>query len=258
MTMAHKGVGNVGHAGALGGDGLAEVKPTARVDVAPARSVTIVVPAKNEEATLARVLAELRADYDDILVVDGHSTDRTVEIATAAGTRVISDNGLGKGDAVRCAIAHLSRDITVFFDADGSHVSADIAHVLAPLLSGEADLVIASRMRGGSDELFSSPSEALRLMGSTVITQFINTRFRVRLTDYQNGFRAIRTDVLRSLGLRSNITTVEQEMAMLALKRGLRVTEIPSHEFARQGGVSKINVLRVWHKYVWQMFRDSL
>lgn len=221
-------------------------------------AVTIVVPTKNEEETLGQVLAELCARFDDILVIDGHSVDRTVEIARAAGVRVIRDNGLGKGDALRCSMSHVSRDITVFFDADGSHIVADIGRVVEPLLGGGADLVIASRMRGGSDELFGSPSEALRLMGSTVITQFINTRFGVRLTDYQNGFRAIRTDALRNLGLRSNITTVEQEMVMLALKQGLRVTEVPSHELARQGGVSKVNVLGVWHKYVWQMLRDSL
>jgi dolichol-phosphate hexosyltransferase len=221
-------------------------------------SITVVVPAKNEEQTLAKVLAELRVGYDDILVIDGRSTDRTAEIARAAGARVISDNGRGKGDGVRCALRHLSREITVFFDADGSHIAADIARVVDPLLRGEADLVIASRMRGGSDELFSSPAEALRLMGSTVITQFINTRFRVRLTDYQNGFRAIRTAALRQLGLRENITTIEQEMAMRALKLGLRVTEVPSHELARQGGSSKIDVLSVWHRYIWQMLRDSV
>jgi hypothetical protein len=146
----------------------------------------------------------------------------------------------------------------VFFDADGSHDVADIAHVVAPILRDEADLVIASRMRGGSDELHSSPSEAVRLIGSTIITQFINVRYRARLTDYQNGFRAVRTSVLAQLGLREDITTIEQEMAMRALKMGFRVTEVPSHEYARKGGASKINVLSVWHKYVWQMLRDSL
>jgi dolichol-phosphate mannosyltransferase len=219
--------------------------------------VTVVVPAKNEEATLAEVLADLKRDFDDILVVDGHSRDRTVAIATAAGARVISDTGRGKGDAIRCAIDHVSREVTVFFDADGSHAREDIDHVVAPILRGEADLVIASRMRGGSDELHGTPSEAVRLIGSTLITQFINARFGVQLTDYQNGFRAVRTSALKRLGLREDITTIEQEMAMRALALGLRVSEVPSHEYSRRGGTSKINVLKVGHKYVWQVLRDS-
>ncbi len=227
-------------------------------DINASSTVTIVVPAKNEAATLAQVLTELFERYDDILLVDGHSSDGTPEIARRLGARVITDNGRGKGDAIRCAIDHLTSDVAVFFDADGSHAVEDIERVLAPIRAGEADLVIASRMRGGSDELHSSPAEAVRLIGSTVITQFFNLRFSVTLTDYQNGFRAIRTHVLRRLGLRENITTIEQEMAARALKLGYRVAEVPSHEYVRRGGVSKINVLRVWHRYLWQMIRDSL
>jgi dolichol-phosphate hexosyltransferase len=219
-------------------------------------AITVVVPAKNEELTLPEVLEQLRREYDDILVVDGHSTDRTVEIAKSFGARVIQDEGHGKGAALRCCIPHLQREITVFFDADGSHEVADIRAVVAPIERGEADLVIASRMRGGSDELHGAPAEAVRLIGSTIITQVINLRFGVRNTDYQNGFRAIRTDVFGKLGLRENITTIEQEMAMRALKLGYRVSEAPSHEYARRGGQSKIHVLRVWHKYLWQLLRD--
>jgi glycosyltransferase involved in cell wall biosynthesis len=219
--------------------------------------VTIVVPAKDEEETLPTVLRELKELYDDILVVDGHSRDRTAEIAKAAGVGVIPDSGRGKGDAVRCAIAAVKREVVVFFDADGSHAVGDIANVLEPIFRDEADLVIASRMRGGSDELHGTPSEAVRLIGSTIITQFINFRFGARLTDYQNGFRAARTKVLRNLRLREDITTIEQEMAMRALAHGYRVVEVPSHEYARRGGVSKIHVLKVGHKYVWQMLRDG-
>jgi dolichol-phosphate mannosyltransferase len=75
----------------------------------------------------------------------------------------------------------------------------------------------------------------------------------VRLTDYQNGFRAIRTEVGRTIGLTSDITTIEQEMAMKCLKRGYRVIELPSHEYRRKGGVSKIDVFQFSHRYVWNL-----
>jgi glycosyltransferase involved in cell wall biosynthesis len=211
---------------------------------------SIVVPARNEEETLSEVLELVRDLTDDLILVDGHSSDGTVAIARQYGARVIQDNGLGKGDAVRVGLANARHPITVFIDADGSHDAKDIPKLVTPIAAGEADLVMASRMLGGSEELFGSILEVTRLMGSLVISLSINYRYGVRLTDYQNGFRAIRTEVGRTLGLTSNITTIEQEMAMKCLKRGYRVMEVPSHEYRRKGGVSKINVLRVGHVYV--------
>ena len=109
---------------------------------------------------------------------------------------------------------------------------------------GEAELVIASRTRGGSDELHGTAEQLLRYIGSQLIMLAINYRWQVRLTDSQNGFRALRRDVARALRLTSNLTTIEQEMLMRALKCGCRVVEIPSHEFERRWGVSKVSVWR--------------
>jgi dolichol-phosphate mannosyltransferase len=159
---------------------------------------------------------------------------------------------------VRLGLEAARNEVTVLIDADGSHDPADIPNLVDPILRGEADLVIGSRMRGGSDELFSSISEVVRLFGSIVISLTINYRFGVRLTDYQNGFRAIRTSVGRQVGLRADITTIEQEMAMLCLRSGYRVTEVPTHEYRRQGGESKIKVLRVAHAYIWSLISGVL
>jgi hypothetical protein len=86
-----------------------------------------------------------------------------------------------------------------------------------------------------------------------VISLSINYRYGVALTDYQNGFRAIRRDVGRALGLTSTITTIEQEMAMKCLRGGYRVTECRSHEYRRKAGVSKINVMHRAPQYVWSL-----
>jgi dolichol-phosphate mannosyltransferase len=195
---------------------------------------------------------------DDLLVVDGHSSDNTVTIAQKHGARVVEDNGRGKGDAVRVGLAYVEYPITVFIDADGSHEAKDIPTLVAPIAAGEADLVMASRMLGGSEELFGSLSEVIRLMGSLVISLSINYRYGVRLTDYQNGFRAIRTEVGRTIGLTSDITTIEQEMAMKCLMLGYRVIELPSHEYRRKGGDSKINVMRVGHRYILNLVRGLI
>ena len=214
---------------------------------------TIVVPARDEEATIGEVLQQLVGMTDDLIVVDGHSSDRTAEIAAQCGARVIQDNRRGKGDAVRVGLHAARHPITVFIDADGSHNERDIPMLVAPILASEADLVLGSRMLGGSEELFGSISEVIRLIGSLVISLTINYRYGVRLTDYQNGFRAIRTEVGRTIGLTSDITTVEQEMAMKCLRYGYRVTERPTHESRRKGGISKINVMKFAHRYVWNL-----
>ena len=212
--------------------------------------ITIIVPAKNEEESIASVLRQLGAFSDEVIVIDGHSTDRTEFIATNLGARVIKDNKKGKGDAVRMGLDFAKNPVTLFIDADGSHDPKDIPRLVMPILEGHADLVIGSRMRGGSDELFGTFSEAIRLAGQVIITLAINYRFGIRMTDYQNGFRAIRTEVGRALNMQSTLPTIEQEMAMKSLEFGYRVTEIPTHEYARKGGESKINPLEVGHRFV--------
>lgn len=219
---------------------------------------SIVVPALNEAETIGSVLEPLQEMTDDLVVVDGHSTDGTRCVAREYGARVVRDHGHGKGDAVRTGLEVVRHPITVFIDADGSHDPADIPRLVEPIADGEADLVMGSRMLGGSEELFGSFHEVIRLIGSLVISLSINYRYGVRLTDYQNGFRAIRTDVGREAGLTSDLTTIEQEMAMKLLRQGYRVTERPTHEYRRRGGVSKIRVMKVAHIYVWNLLKGIL
>src|SRR5262249_37671018 len=147
-----------------------------------------------------------------LVVVCRNGRDQTAERAQEAGARVIVDRGRGKGDAIRCAIDHILTPLTVFIDADGSHDPRDIPALVKPLLDDEADQVSASRLRGGSSELHGGFDEFCRLTGSSFITACINWRFGVQLSDSQNGYRAIRTDLLRDLGLTSDSTTIEQEM----------------------------------------------
>ena len=219
------------------------------------RMITIVIPALNEETTIADIIVQCRKISNDILVVDGHSLDHTVKIARELGVRVIFDHKKGKGEAIRSAIPHIHRDVVVFVDADGSHNPDDIPRLVQPILDDRADHVSGSRLLGGSSELHGGFDECFRLMGSSFITACINHRFGVRLSESQNGFRAIRTAVLRDLGLKEDITTIEQEMIIKTLKKGYRMGEVPTHEQKRKGGYSKISVKRVAFRYVWSMVR---
>ncbi len=105
------------------------------------------------------------------------------------------DNDHGKGEALRLALAEAEGEIVVFIDADGSHDPQDIPKLVAPIRAGVSDLVIGSRGKGGSDELHGTLEQFIRYSGSQVIMLAINYRWNVRLTDSQNGFRAIRRDV---------------------------------------------------------------
>jgi dolichol-phosphate hexosyltransferase len=221
----------------------------------PCDDTTIVVPAKDEAPTIASVVAGCRGWAREVVVVVGPSRDDTAARALGAGARVLYDGGRGKGDAIRTAIPELTTPITVFMDADGSHDPNDVPRLVAPIRSDVADHVSASRLIGGSSELHGGFDEFLRLAGSAFITACINWRFGVRLSDTQNGFRAIRTDVLRRLGLRSNGTTIEQEMVMRTLGAGFRLAEVPSHEHARRFGQSHINVWRVMPAYACNLAR---
>jgi len=218
--------------------------------------VSVVIPTRNEEQMIKEIIKGCLPFGDEVLVIDGHSTDRTREIAQACGGRVVLDNGKGKGDGLRVAFREAKGDIVVFIDADGSHDPKDIPAIIKPIKEGKADLVVGSRMRGGSDELHGDIGKFIRVVGSDIITLSINYRFGVRLTDSQNGFRAIRRKVGLDLDLTENIFTIEQEMIMKALKKGYKTGEVPSHEYQRKFGQSGIVVWKVAHRYVWCLIKN--
>jgi len=95
----------------------------------------------------------------------------------------------------------------------------------------------------------------MRMIGSDIITLGINYRFGVRLSESQNGFRAILTRVARELDLREEITTIEQEMTIKTLRCGYRIAEVPTHEYQRRFGESKIQLRRVSIRYVYSWLK---
>jgi glycosyltransferase involved in cell wall biosynthesis len=221
-------------------------------------TVSVVVPARNEAENIRQVLAGARPYATELIVVDGHSTDGTADIAREMGAIVVQDDGVGKGGAIRIGGRTATGDVLVFIDADWSHNPGDIPALIKPILDGQADHVSGSRMLGGSDELFSSITEFIRLVGSEIITLSIGRRFGIRLTDSQNGFRSVRRDVFLSLDLRENITTIEQEMVVETVRRGYRLVEVPTHEYRRHSGKSSISVWKFGFRYVFCLVRNLM
>ncbi|MCD4653730.1 glycosyltransferase family 2 protein [bacterium] len=211
--------------------------------------VSVIIPTKNEEITLEPILIGCMKHADEVILVDGHSTDRTREIAEKHGIAIHMDRGKGKGDAMKLGITLFSGDIIVFIDADGSHDPDDIPKMVKLIKDGEADMVIGSRFKGGSDELVGNVNQLFRITGSNIITTFINYRWNVHLSDTQNGFRALNRKAAESIDLLVDGFPIETEMDIQLLQRGFKIGEVPAHEYARKGGESKIRLMKIWHQY---------
>jgi len=218
--------------------------------------LSAVILAREEEDTIAGLVAKARACADEVLVVDGHSRDRTRERAEAAGARVVLDHGRGKGDAYRTGMQEARGEILVFLDADGSHDPADIPRLIAPIREGRLDFVIASRWRGGSDDVHPNLAHFVRDLGGNFLSILISYRFRHEVTDCLNGFRAIRKDRMLALGLEADDFDIEHEMVIKALKQGVRLGEVGAHEFARQAGRSKLPTFAKAHLFFWRLLKE--
>ena len=188
-------------------------------------------------------------------MVDGYSIDNSRQIAEQEQVKIVLADGLGKGSAIRHGIKEATGDILVFIDADYSHNPHDIPKLVLPILRNEVDHVMGSRTRGGSDELHGDFNKFCRMIGSDIITLGINYRFNVKFTDSQNGLRALKREVALNLELKENITTIEQEMTIKTLRKGYRLKEIPSHEYARRYGESRILLSRVSWRYIYSWLR---
>ncbi len=224
--------------------------------MASIKNLCVVIPAKDEEKSIGEIIRGCEKYTKNIIVIDGYSKDKTREIAEKSGAKVILQKGKGKGAAIRTSADYVSDgDIVVFIDADCSHDPDDIPKLIKPIQDGEADHVTGSRLFGGSSELHGGFDEFLRLTGSSFITFCINNKFNVRLSDSQNGFRAIRGAVLKDLDLQENITTIEQEMIIKTLKKGYRMAEVPAHEYRRKYGESHIEVGKVFFRYVYSFVK---
>ena len=205
----------------------------------PRARVAVIIPALNEEQSLGPVLASLPAGlYSLVVVVDNGSTDRTAEIARAAGATVVREPRRGYGSACLRGIATLDPavEVVVFMDADASDVPAEASALVEPIAAGRADLVIGSRTRGQAEAGSLAPHQRF---GNWLATTLIRLLYGHRYTDL-GPFRAIRASSLRALAMRDPGYGWTIEMQIKALQKGLRVAEVPV-SYRRRIGSSKIS-----------------
>ncbi|GIX07023.1 MAG: glycosyl hydrolase [Candidatus Poribacteria bacterium] len=200
--------------------------------------VGVIIPALNEEASIGKVLAAIPEGWvDRVIVVDNGSTDRTAEIARSWGATVVREPQRGYGSACLAGIAALPPEveIVVFLDADFSDDPSELPRLLEPILRGEADLVIGSRVLGRREPGALAPQAR---WGNWLATRLIRLRWGVSFTDL-GPFRAVRRETLNRLQMQDRTYgwTVEMQAKAAALRVPCR--EVPV-SYRRRIGKSKI------------------
>jgi glycosyltransferase involved in cell wall biosynthesis len=202
--------------------------------------VSVIIPCLDEAAAIGSLVRGLLAvGIDEALVVDGGSSDGTPEVAAAAGARVIVEPRRGYGRACAAGVAAARDDATVlvFIDGDGSDDPASAPSIIGPVMEGQADFCLASRLSAGREAGSMATSQVLagRLAGF-----LMRARYGVRYTDMAP-FRAIRRDRLEPLGMIETTYGWNLEMQMRAAACGLMIREIPVRCQRRAGGRSKVS-----------------
>jgi glycosyltransferase involved in cell wall biosynthesis len=199
--------------------------------------VSVVIPALNEAESIAAVVREMPwALIRECIVVDNGSTDATAAEASAAGARVVAASQRGYGRACAAGAAAAEGDILVFMDGDGSDVPAEMDQLLQPIVAGECDFVIGSRMRGTREP---GSLQISQIFAGWMAGILLSALYRVKYTD-MGPFRAITRQALESLHMREETYGWNLEMQMRAAQCGLRIREIPVSYRKRAGGESKV------------------
>lgn len=203
-------------------------------------NVSVIIPALNEEETIADVVSGLpRELVSEVIVVDNGSDDRTAERARAAGARVVAEPNHGYGRACAAGVRALDPgcEIVVFLDGDGSDCPELMSCLVEPIIAGRYDFVIGSRTRGRREE---GSLNFQQLWAGRIAGLVVRLRYRVRYTD-MCPFRAIRHDALAGLAMREETYGWNLEMQMRAARDGLRILEVPVNHRRRAGGKSKVS-----------------
>jgi glycosyltransferase involved in cell wall biosynthesis len=205
----------------------------------PKSFISVIIAALNEEVAIAQVINSVPKHLaDEIVVVDNGSKDRTAEIATAAGARVVKEPVPGYGRAFRAGLRSISPkcEIVVFLDGDGSDCPEMMDRLVTPIMEGKSDFVIGARTRGNRE---AGSLNFHQVLAGYTIGFILRILYGVESTD-MGPFRAIRRDTLDSLGLREQTYGWPLEMQMRAARARVRTIEVPVDYRRRAGGHSKI------------------
>lgn len=221
------------------------------------KRICVLIPARNERQSLSQVIAEIpKAIVDETIVIDNGSTDGTKDIALKSGALVLEEAIKGYGAACLKGFASIKNtDIVVILDADHSDYPGQITRLLQPIVDGEADFVIGSRIKG-TREAGSLATQAY--WGNKLAVFLIRLFFGYKFTD-MGPFRAIKYASLKKLNMKDKDFGWNAEMQIKAIKNGLKIQEVPV-DYRRRIGISKISgtlggTIRAGTKIIYTIFK---
>jgi len=221
--------------------------------------VSFLIPAFNEARTIAEVIDRVsQLPFEkQLIVIDDGSTDETPAILERLSEGrddmvVIRQENSGKGAAIRAGIPRIEGEIVVIQDADMEYDPAEVPSLIDPIVQGHADVVYGSRLAGGR------PQRAYlfwHLLGNRFLSLFTGILYNTTLSDMETGYKAFRSDVLRSLDLRENDFAIEPEITGRICKLHLRIYELPISYYGRTYDEGKKITWRDGFKAVWVLIR---
>jgi glycosyltransferase involved in cell wall biosynthesis len=217
-------------------------------------TVSLVIPVKNEARNLGWVLEQVADEVNEVILVDGNSTDATLITARSyrPDIKVVLQEGLGTGSALRAGFLAATGDIIVMMDADGSMAPQEIRHYLHFLNNGY-DFVKGSRFIAGGGSLDITP---FRRFGNRFLLRVFNQLYGGDLTDLCYGFLAFHRRYLETMALSATGFEIEAEMVVRAMQAGLRIAEVPSLELPRRAGKSNLRSIRDGTRVLRTVVRD--
>jgi glycosyltransferase involved in cell wall biosynthesis len=203
-------------------------------------SIAVVIPCYQEAQTIGKVVADFRRVLPDatVYVYDNNCTDATAEIARKAGAVVRREKRQGKGFVVASIFEQVDADIIVMVDGDDTYEAEAVHQLIDPILKGDADTTVATRLHTYTDKSF----RPFHLVGNRMVCNIINWMFKCRISDIFSGYRAFTRDAAAMIPLTSRGFDVETELTLQALYRGLVIKEITAPYRERpEGSFSKLN-----------------
>ena len=219
-------------------------------------STTVIIPTKNEIIGVKQILPKIDKNWaEEWLVIDGNSTDGTIESATELGFKVIQQKGKGLGDAYRHGVGIASSDNILFFSPDGNAISDYIPKLIKKMNEGDYDIVQISRFgkNGGSDD-----DTMITAFGNRMFTFLVNIFFGGKLSDALFGFKIVKKEIFKNLNLDGEFLTLEQQMSIKSCKFNLKVAEIDGIEPKRIGGTAKMQPLPTGARLSSQIIKEFI
>lgn len=205
--------------------------------------IAVLIPCYNEEATIAKVVADFRRELPsaDVVVFDNNSTDNTGLVASAAGARVFFERHQGKGFVVAAMARQVEADVYVLVDGDDTYPAPCVHDLIVPVLNQQADMVVGCRQVGSERLAY----RRFHRLGNRVVTGWVNWLFGSRLCDVMSGFRCFSPELLQRIPIVSSGFEIETELTVQALYRRMIIREVPIPYRARPAGsYSKLSTFR--------------